>query len=256
MFRVLLILPLLALPLAAFPADEKDPPWKPVLPAKELSPLAERVSAGLKKPVESLAGGKLDDDDRERAVKKVRGLALFLVAAAQTSTDNPQRGPLRNAGLKLDAAVRGSKFADAKTILAALPAAKGFEQPAFAPGALDPAKDREDVVAVLMVQCRLRSLGGLDAIIKEVGNGNTAGLKPDEIARFSYHLAVLMEATRTLPPAKKVGPKDPDMWKRWSADARDAALELAAAKDAAGRMKAARLVESKCSKCHTIFRDN
>src|SRR5262249_18531906 len=126
MSRLLFLSLLLALPLTvvAFPADEKDPPWKPVLPAKELAPLAERVTTALKKHVASLAGGKLEDDDRERAVKKTRGLALFLVAAAQTSADNPQRGALRNAGMKLDAAARTGKYADAKTIFLALPGAK------------------------------------------------------------------------------------------------------------------------------------
>src|SRR4051794_11267999 len=70
--------------LPAFAAD-KPAAWQEVLPAPELGPLAGQVTAALKAPVAALVGGKLDDDDRERAVKKARGLALLMEAAAQAT---------------------------------------------------------------------------------------------------------------------------------------------------------------------------
>jgi hypothetical protein len=262
-----------ALLLALPPGDDKPANWREVLPAKELRPLAEQIAAALTKPVDALVGGKLDDDDRERAVKKARGLALLLVAGAQTtaSKDAADRGPVRNAAFQLDRALRGGKFAEAKAIVAALPAGKGFETPAFAAAPLVNAKDREDAIAALMVQCRTRSYGGLgveprpaaaaddglEAMLKVVADKGKGTLKPDELARFAFRLAVLAEAARSLPPASGTGEKDPRNWLKWSADMRDASLALAeAARKGNATSQAALRVVKSCNDCHKVFRDN
>ena len=264
-----------ALTVARPPEAEKAPPWREVLPAKELAPLAAQLSAALKKPVGDLVGGKLDEDDRERAVKKARGLALLLAVGAQTTegkgAGSELRGPLHSAAGQLDRALRGGKFGDAGAVLAALPAGKGFEKSAFAPAPLTEARDRDDALAALMVQCRLRAAGGLgvepqpknrdhdglEGMLKALGDTGDAGLKPDEIARFAYRLAVLAEAARSLPP-RPVGTKDPAKWLKWSADMRDTSLELAAAagRGPAAVRKAALRVGTSCTECHRVFRDN
>ena len=262
-----------ALTSALPPADEKATPWREVLPSAELGPCADQLAAALKKPVEALAGGKLDDDDRERAVKKARGLTLLLAAAAQT-TEAPaeRRAPLYNAAMQLDRALLKGKFADAKTIVAALPGASGFEKPAFRPLPLVEASLRDDAVAALMMQCRTRSFGGLgveppprdrmhdglEAMLKLLGDGGDGGQKPDELARFAFRLAVLAEAMRSLPPPRPNAEKDSAKWLQASADMRENSLELAKAAPKANRAalrQAALKVSRSCSDCHKVFRD-
>jgi cytochrome c556 len=265
-----------ALTVARPPEAEKAPPWREVLPAKELAPLAAQLSAALKKPVGDLVGGKLDEDDRERAVKKARGLALLLAVAAQTTegkgAGSELRGPLHSAAGQLDRALRGGKFADAGAVVAALPAGKGFEKSAFAPAPLTEARHRDDALAALMAQCRVRPAGGLgvepqpknkdhdglEGMLKALGDTGNGGLKPDEIARFAYRLAVLAEATRALPPPRPVAAKTPAKWLSLAAEMRDTSLELAdaARKDPAAVSKAALRVGSSCTECHKVFRDN
>ena len=273
-----LLLVLLALAVSPSTGADTPPLWQEVLPAKELAPLAEQVTLALKKHIDALAGGKLEDDDRERAVKKARGLTLLLAAGVRTTEgkgiDAELRAALHNATMKLDLALRKSKYMEAKAILAALPTGKGFSIPAFTPAPLVEPTLRDDALAALMVQYRTRSFGGLgvepkpkdtmhdglEAMLKLVGDDGKHGLKPEELARFAYRLAVLAEATRSLPPPKQVGPKDPAKWLHWSAEMRDASLELATAtatkSNRAAISKAALKIGRSCNDCHKVFRDN
>jgi hypothetical protein len=262
--------------IAAPPAEDKNPTWTPVLPAHELKPFAEQITAALKKPVEALAGGQLDEDDRERAVKKARGLTLFLAAGAQTTAGtgdgSEKRGPLFNASMQLDQALRGGKFGDAKSTLDALPAGANFDKPPFGPAPLADARGRDDAVAALMAQFRIRAAGGLgveprpkertddglEAMLKLLGEKGTGGPKPDDTARFAYRLAIMAEALRSLPPRPK-GEKDPAKWSKWSAEMRADSLELAktaANGDRAALRQAALRVSRSCVDCHKVFRDN
>ncbi len=94
MFRFLLPTIAVALFTAALPfADEKGPAWHEVLPANELLPLTKQIATALKKPIEALVEGRLDEDDRERAVKKARGLVLLLAAGAQTTKGEENARP-------------------------------------------------------------------------------------------------------------------------------------------------------------------
>src|SRR5260370_5012082 len=151
--------------VAAPPADDKNPTWTPVLPVHELKPFAEQIADALKKPVEALAGGQLDEDDRERAVKKARGLTLFLAAGAQTTAGtgdgSEKRGPLFNGAMQRDQALRGGKFGDAKSILDALPAGTNFDKPPFSPAPLADPRGPDHPLAPLMAPFRIRAAGSL-----------------------------------------------------------------------------------------------
>jgi hypothetical protein len=263
--------------IGAAPApDDNKPSWNEVLPAHELKPFADQMAAALQKPVDALAGGQLDDDDRERAVKKARGLTLLLAAGAQSTAargeGSASRGPLFNGAMQLDQALRGGRFTEAKRLLGALPTGRGFDKPELAPALLAESRGRDDAVAALMVQFRIRAAGGLgvepqpkeraddglEAMLKVLGDTGGNPLKPDETARFAYRLAVMAEAIRSLPPRLKVE-KDPAKWLKWSAEMRDTSLQLAttAAKgDRAAVRQAALRVSRSCLDCHQVFRDN
>ena len=150
------------------------------------------------------------------------------------------RGPIRNAALRLDQALRGDKFTRAQTDPRGAAGGEGFDKPVFAQAPLVEVPDRDDALAALMMQCRTRAAGGLgvepkpkdntqdglEAMLKVVGDTGK-GLKTDELARFALRLAILAEAIRSLPPPRPVGEKDPAKWLRWSAEMRTASLELA-----------------------------
>jgi hypothetical protein len=104
-----------------------------------------------------------------------------------------------------------------------------------------------------------RTHDGLEAMLKLVGDQDDTGLNPDDLARFAYRLAVMAEAVHSLPPPRPIGAKDPAKWLKWSAELRNASLELAAtarkANRAATRQAALRAGQS-CADCHKVFRDN
>jgi hypothetical protein len=268
---------ILALLTTAGAADDKAPAWKGFLPSAAYRALMQQATARLDAQLKLLEGGKLDDDDRERAVGRARGLAVLMAAYAQSGNgevDAKRLATLRDYLLQLDAAVREGKLKEARDLYRKIgtPAVRDKVDPT--PRALHEAKEREDIVKLLMNHFKTRAAGGVGvepAPKEKTHDGLEAALylfaarpndapelKPEELARLGHQTAVLAQLTRSLVPEKKEGEKDPAKWRQWSEEMREAALEFAqAAKDKKPDdvRNAARKINARCTSCHRMFRD-
>ena len=80
-----------------------------------------------------------------------------------------------------------------------------------------------------------------------------------ELQLLGYRTSVVGALTYLYAPAKKMGAKDPEDWRRFSITMRDSAAELATAAakgDTAAVFKAGNTLNSSCSQCHGTFRGN
>jgi hypothetical protein len=78
-----------------------------------------------------------------------------------------------------------------------------------------------------------------------------------ELALLAKKIAVLAQLAREWAPSKKEGEKDPESWREWSVEMRDAALKLAGAatmKDPKAVLAATKGLNSSCTKCHGVFK--
>jgi Cytochrome C' len=116
------------------------------------------------------------------------------------------------------------------------------------------------------LQSNIKFKGALNGIEEKIRNLAMKELTPErmkkeakELQMLAYRTAVAGSLTYLYAPAKKVGDKNPDDWRRYSVAMRDSAVELAmaAAKgDTAAVARAGNTLNSACSQCHTEFRSN
>ena len=74
---------------------------------------------------------------------------------------------------------------------------------------------------------------------------------------MAYKTAVIGSMAHSYAPARKVGQKDPAVWRELSIQMRDggaAVAEAARKNDPAALHKAADRLESSCTACHSVFR--
>jgi len=135
----------------------------------------------------------------------------------------------------------------------------------------------EDAVKPVMSPLRLRDKGGLGvgpragaydpdgieakimALAKKKLPAAELKKQADDIARLASITAAIAEVADLHAPPKKVGPKDPKDWKKWSNEMRDDALDLAnavkkAKPDPDEVKKVATKLNGTCTDCHDKFR--
>jgi cytochrome c556 len=135
----------------------------------------------------------------------------------------------------------------------------------------------EDAVKPVMSPLRLRDKGGLGvgskagvydpdgieakimALAKKKLTAAELKKQTDDIAQLAGVTAAIAEVAELHAPPKKVGPKDPKDWKKWSNEMRDDALELAKAvkkakPDPDEVKKVATKLNGTCTDCHDKFR--
>jgi hypothetical protein len=261
--------------LAVAPAAEEKPSGgKSFLPAAEVKRLVEIARRRMKEPLEDLAAGKVDEDDKALTVRRQRGLALLIAAYnqyADADADAPRRAAQRDAAIQIERALRADKLTEALKLW------QGFDKveadkTAERWRALHDPKDREDIVLFLMILFRARraaglgvepppkdaNVDGLEAALRLIAaRPDALSLKPDELARVGYQAAVLAQFIGSVAPERKVGARDPEKWRQWSDEMREAGLELAAAardQKADAVRAAARKINDGCASCHRVFR--
>jgi hypothetical protein len=269
--------PVLALLLACLSspaADDTGPEWKPFLSAADHKAFVEQARLRMKAPLDELAGGKVDEDDLSRTVRKTRGLAMLIAACDRSAVEDGEasrRAAQLGVAVALDRALRDGKHAAARRLWDDLETARDGK-PEERPRLLHDRKDREDFVQIVMAQFRTRVRGGLgvepppkdreqdgleSALRLLAARPDALALKREDLARVGAQTAVLAQFTRTLAPERKEGTRDPAQWVRWCTEMLDGSLELAqAARDQKpdAVRAAARKVDAGCAACHRVFR--
>jgi cytochrome c556 len=183
-------------------------------------------------------------------------LGIAFLAATGRAADDKGNKEVREAVLKLAAAVEKSDAAEQKKQTEAL---------------------KKEDLSEIMDQFKLRKSGGIgvgstpgahtpDGIeLKIINLGKKALAKSDldkqadDIAKAAYVAAAIAELAQYKCPVQvKKGEKDPKDWQKWSAGMKESALELAKAakaKDPAKVHAAAGKLNSNCQNCHGVFRD-
>jgi hypothetical protein len=221
-----------------------------------------------------LESGKLDDDDRARALARSRVVTLLMAAYVQSETKADRvQAARRDQLLSLDKALRGGDVKQARALFTRLGGPGGAGDADPTPRDLHDPKDREDLVTILMKQYKTRDFGGLgveprpkddhldgiEALLRVLAARpiDAPKLKPEELARLADQSAVMAQWMRSLCPEKTVRDRTPEKWRQYCDELRDASLELArAARDNKAEQvrAAARKVNDNCAACHRTFR--
>jgi hypothetical protein len=249
----------------------KENPFKPILPKETYQELAKRAIKEIQRDINS------KDED---TVKKTSGTALLLAAyTLSTNGDKAGLAKLRQAALDIAEGIEKDKLGDAKNAAGTLanptkPAGKEAENPGPLSKyvedlgkIMDPFKQKEKggegLPDSLYLNPKLKKLNGIEELVRELARKKpapaTLAKAKDELVPLAYRLAVVGSITHQYAPNAKQGEKDPEDWRRWSINMRDAAVELAeAAKkgDVEEVNKAATRLNTSCTQCHGIFRPN
>jgi cytochrome c556 len=211
----------------------------------------------------------------EHVVVKLRATALLLVARAQNgrgARDLAQRTALRDNALRLQRAL-----ADGKIDVARRRAAQLFDVESTSatsrPMDLKGIMEQDEIEALF----KRRGRGGLGLGLAPAGPPATDSVemallnwarKPPAagqmdasaplIQRAAAVTAAMADLIDVYAPEKKVGQKDPKLWKAAVVGMRASAQELEAAakaRDPARVRLAAQKVTANCAACHEVFRD-
>jgi hypothetical protein len=245
---------------------DKKSPWKAILPAETYKELVARAQKTL---TEKLAT-KPDDEGLKSAQ-----VAAALIAAYNLSSPAGNKDQA-NAALKLADLLKTPKtYAQAKKLADDLAAGKATA------GNMEPNINAYvDDLGDIMIYFKTKEKGGeglhpslqstpplkgtLNGVEAKIAALRKKALTPEKMKKERDEIIVLAGRTATIgaitiayAPARKVGQKDPAIWREFSVNMRDAAAELleAARKDdPAGVQRAADRLDTSCTQCHSIFR--
>jgi hypothetical protein len=249
-------------------AGEKNKVWKQFLPAEPFQVLVKRAAENAQKA--------LSGSPDEEALKKAQfnGLMIAGYVRSAKEPDTPERGAVRDAGLKL-ARLAGekSKVEEARRLAADLAAEKvkaaGTGEKEFNPQAY--LKDLADLMEHFKTQKKggegihekLQSniplkgtLNGIEeklrVLVRRKLTDANMKKEADELALLGYRAAVVGELTYYYPQKKNA-----KEWQELSLEMRDAGIALAEAaktRDSEAVLKAGNNLNSSCNRCHSEFR--
>jgi len=245
-------------------------PWKPIVPKEAYQELAQREADIIRE----LLKGKPD----EEAVSRAK-FGAVLIAALTMSVKDPlpadQLRGTRETALALAAALDKKDQLDAaRKLAAALP--KGEAQAKADTGNWGGYLKKNELMDHMRVkskggdgmhpdlQSNIRLKGALNGIEEKIRalsmkEMTAAGAKKEakELELLGYRTAVVGSLTYYYAPTMKKGEQNPDDWRNWSVQMRDAGVALAQAakkENPADIYKTSNNLNSACSQCHTIFR--
>jgi hypothetical protein len=245
----------------------KESPWKAILPGDSYKELVARAQKTL---AEKLAT-KPDDE----AIKPAQ-VAAALIAAYNLSSKEGNKAQA-DAALKLAELLKSPKnYAQAKKLADDLIAGKTTGGGAAGTDMNTIVEDLGDIMVYFKTKMKggeglpevLQStpplkgtLNGVEAKIaslrKRELTKDKLAKERDEIILMAYKTAVIGSMAHSYAPARKVGQKDPAVWRELSIQMRDggaAVAEAARKSDPAALLKAADRLESSCTACHSVFR--
>ncbi len=239
-------------------------------PTKESVARALEADAG-KKPTDKEVANAFDKETKQYE-NKLKGVALFIAATAQTTKGDAQKlATVCDAALKLQDSLAKRNYVEAKMQVAALPDLRADPKATVQPVALEKIGGLNDWMYLL----KLRRAGGFGFTGKS-GQPNTDGMEArmlglsrkalspmeletqaDDIVRLANINAVLGQVAAAFTPTKADPKKDPKVWKQTQEDMVKFSLALAAAarkKDAKETLGAAKGLNTSCTDCHEVFR--
>jgi hypothetical protein len=254
----------------------KSEPWAPVVPKDIYKELVKREADRIQ---ELLNDKDVDDAKMQRATF---GAVLIAALTKSVKDGNAEelRGTFETAWLLHGALQKKGGLEEAKKLAAKLPTVKTDPKKGLdlAADAWKTALTKSELMDHFHTKLKggdglppdlqhslpfKNAKNGIEEKIRELSlkERSPASTKKEakELELLGYRTSVVGALTYFYAPAKKVGEKDPEDWRRFAIATRDsgAALALAAAKvDAAGVFKASSALNSACSQCHSVFRAN
>ena len=240
-------------------------------PTKDAVAKALEADSG-KQPTDKEVADALDKETKQYE-HKLKGVALFIAATAQTAKgDAQQLATIRDAALKLKDTLAKKDYGAAKKLVTALPDLKADPKALVAPVALEKIGELNDWMYLL----KLRRAGGFGFTAKPGQQPNADGIEArllglsrkaltpneletqaDDIVRLANAGAVIGQVTAAFTPTKPDPKQDPKVWRQTQEDMVKFSLALAAAarkKDAKETMAAAKGLNTSCKDCHEVFR--
>jgi hypothetical protein len=246
--------------------------WQPTMPKEAYKELVKREA----EKIEKVLSAKQDEDTQRRAALG----AVLIYAYTKSVKDGaaPELDATANKAVMLYLAIRDKDgLEQAKKLVADLLAGnlKAGAKATFPKeiGRLLTNAELMDHFRTLAkggdgmhpdLQNNVKFKGALNGIeekirylsLKEL---SMAGIKKEakELELLAYRTSVMGALTYLYAPPTKMGPKDPDDWRRFSLAMRDSAVDLAAAAakgDSAAVFRAGNALNSSCSQCHSEFR--
>jgi hypothetical protein len=250
----------------------KKDPWQPILTKEVFKELVKREA----EKIQQVLSAKPDEDTMKRAAFGAVLIYAYTKSVKAGAVDDLDG--TANKAVMLYAAIRDKGgLEQAKKLTADLLAGN---TKAGAKAAFPKELDKLLTNAELMDHFRTLAKGG-DGIHPDLQNNlkfkgalngieekvrylslkelSPAGIKKEakELELLGYRTSVVGALTYLYAPPTKMGPKDPDDWRRFSLAMRDSAVDMAAAAakgDVAAVFRAGNALNSSCSQCHSEFR--
>jgi hypothetical protein len=249
-------------------------PWQPVLTKEAYQELANREAELIK----NLLDNNPDDDALHRARFGAALIAAYTMSVKGDNSAEELRGVRERAVLLAQVLGKKGDVAAAKKLLDGLltqktnpQAALRFDWDKLIENRADlmlhlhvKAKGGDGMHADLQSNARLKgALNGFEEKIRALTMKELtdAGMKKEakELELLGARTAVVGELAYYYAPTMKVGKKDPQEWRERALQMRDNSVALAAAAqkgDAPGLLKASNSLNSSCSQCHSVFKQN
>jgi hypothetical protein len=245
---------------------DKKSPWKPILPADSYKELVKRAQDTLKE------GLKTKPNDE--TIKPAQ-VAAALIAAYNLSSPAGNKAQAE-AALKLADLLKSPKnYAQAKALADDLIAGK-----AVGGGAIGDLNAIVEDLGDIMIYFKTKEKGGeglpkelqttpplkgtlngveakIAALRKKKLSNDRLKLEQNELILMAYRTAVIGAMAHSYAPARKVGQKDPAMWRELAELMRDAGAAVAEAArkgDPEAVQRAADTLDTSCTRCHSVFR--
>jgi hypothetical protein len=245
---------------------DKKSPWKLILPADSYKELVKRAQDTLKEGLKT----KPNDETIKPAQVAAALIAAYNLSSPAGSKDKAA------AALKLADLLKSPKdYAKAKQLADDLIAGKangggpGGDLNAIVEDLGDimiyfktKEKGGEGLPKELQTTPPLKgTLNGVEAKIaalrKKKLSNDRLKIEQPELILMAYKTAVIGSMAHAYAPARKVGQKDPAMWRELAEQMRDAGAAVAEAArkgDAEAVQRAADTLDSSCTRCHSVFR--
>jgi hypothetical protein len=259
--------------------------WKPIVTGPDAMKLIDQAKGIIREEVNRPKKGKVDI---RKSNKRIQIQGALIAAYALSAKGGPNQRQLMAAAL---AGLRLSKAAgsgspnpeDIKKLAGELDNARGGSR---GNGRVDLGnvkwseylEDQGDVMqpfkvlpkggdgipSALQTSPKVKGkLNGIEEKIRVLANTRPPTMKRNiakeaaELALLADKVAVIGQLNYYYAPEKKEGKKDPEDWKQWSVEMRDAALKLAEAvrkRNADAVLQASQKLNGSCVRCHNVFK--
>jgi hypothetical protein len=243
--------------------------------------LSKEVYQELAKREADLIRELLNGTPEEEAINRAKFGAVLIAGLTMSVKDGVPADDLKGTRERALALAflltKKDQLATAKQLAATLPGAKGDLKIKVDVGDWGSYLQKADLMDHFRVkskggdgmhadlQSNVRLKGALNGIEEKIRaltmkQLTAAAMKKEakELELLGYRSAVVGSLTYFYAPVMKKGDKDPQDWRNYSIQMRDASVNLAVAAqkgDAAGVFKASNSLNSACSQCHSVFRN-